>query len=185
MADMEKDVEMKLVKFKYSVKKATQYFSRCDSYYYMPFNLPLKNYDEYYKNLFLAVVFDTIFFKPIKGGKSGPSIEEWDEALKLLNYDSQLLPNCNNSNTQAYLYEWKGSIIFWALVMASIDDEFYNNEINMISDLAYLLGYTEDMMLDWLSAVKYFLNGKIFNMNIQLEFKTAEANKFFKGKEED
>ena len=65
MADMEKDVEMKLVKFKYSVKKATQYFCGSENYYYMPFNLPLRNYNEYYKNSFLAVIFDTIFLKPM------------------------------------------------------------------------------------------------------------------------
>ena len=67
--------------------------------------------------------------------------------------------------------------------MAAIDDEFYNNEINMISDLAYLLGYTEAMMNDWIKAVKYLLDGNMLSCDMLLEFKTTEANKFFKGVE--
>lgn len=180
MGDMKNNFDMKLVKFRYSVTNAAQHLLGWDNYY-MPFNLPLGNYDKYYKNSFLAVVFDTVFLKPTIGGKSGPLIDEWDKALKLLEEDSIKLYT-SNSMTWIYTFYWKSSMIFWALVMTAIDDDFYNNEINMISDLAYLLGYTEDMMSDWVEAVKYLLDGNMFSSDMPLEFKTAEANKFFKHK---
>lgn len=121
----------------------------------------------------------------MRGAITGPTIDEWDNALKLLKDESTILENSNNSRTWVFLHYWKGSMIFWALIMAAIDDNFYKNEINMISDLAYLLGYTEDMMDDWIKVVKYMLDGNMLSGDMQLEFKTAEANKFFKGKEED
>ena len=182
MADMEKDVEMKLVKFKYSVKKAAQYFSGGDVYHYMPFNLPLENYDEYHKNLFLSVIFDTIFSCPIKGALSGPSINEWDGALELLKDENVPLYRSNDFMTMLPLHYCKGSIIFWALVMTTINEDFYKNEVNMISDLAVMFDFTEDMLKDWIKAVKYLLDGNMFSEDMPLEFKTAEANKFFKHK---
>lgn len=79
-------------------------------------------------------------------------------------------------------YKIRGGMIFWALLLAAVNDDFYSNEINMISDLAYMLGFTEDMMSDWVAAVKYLLDCNRFSETMPLEFKTPEANKFFKHK---
>ena len=59
---------------------------------------------------------------------------------------------------------------------------FDKNEVNMISDLAVMFDFTEDMLKDWIKAVKYLLDGNMFSEDMPLEFKTAEANKFFKHK---
>ena len=66
------------------------------------------------------------------------------------------------------------------LLTAAVNDDFYSNEINMVSDLAYMLAFTEDMMSDWVESVKYLLDGNRFSETMPLEFKTPEANLFFK-----
>ena len=66
--------------------------------------------------------------------------------------------------------------------MAAVDERFYENEMNMLSDMAYQLNFTERQMNDWLKAVKYLLGGNMFSSDMPVEFKTAEANKFFKHK---
>ena len=80
-------------------------------------------------------------------------------------------------------YKIRGGLIFWVLVLAAIDEEFYRNEVNMIADFACMLGFNEDMMADWIKAVKYLLDGNMFNENMDIDFKTDEAKLFFKHEE--
>ncbi len=114
------------------------------------------------------------------------SASELEEEITKLNLDEYYIcytnpwSDCNFSVVESY--KIKGSLIFWGLVMAAVDERFYENEMNMLSDMAYQLNFTEDMMNDWLKAVKYLLGGNMFSSDMPVEFKTAEANKFFKHK---
>lgn len=115
------------------------------------------------------------------------SASELEEQITKLNSDDYHICYTNPLNdckfTVVESYKIKGSLIFWGLVMTAVDERFYENEMNMISDMAYQFNFTEDMMNDWIKAVKYMLDGNMFSGDMPLEFKTAEANKFFKKKE--
>lgn len=193
VVNMQNTEGIKEAKFKLMVQKTSMWLNNTKTVeYYMPFNFPLKNYDNYYKDSYLKVVFDKVFANPKIGKKEGISVTEIDKAINYLNkkdtwcnvfnYKSEDLFDGYSTDYVLYKDYIQGSIIFWGLVMCAINKEFYDNEINMISDLAYLLGYTEDMVSDWVVAVKYFLDGNTFSSNMPVELKTAEANKFFKHK---
>lgn len=182
--NMQNTDEVKVAKFKKLVENTAIYFSNFDAtprYYYMPFNLPLKDYNIYLKNEYVSVVLNTVFLKPKVGKIEGPSIDEMDKVLEMVNKGAvYVYRNIDAMVDSASKYNWTGSIIFWTLVLATIDENFYNNEINMISDLACIFDFSEEMMNDWTMAVKYFLNGNKFNENMNLEFKSKEATWFFK-----
>lgn len=68
------------------------------------------------------------------------------------------------------------NIIFWSLFIVAVDESAYNEKLSDISDIAYLLGFTEEMMKDWITALRLILEGKDFKNYIYL---SKEANKFF------
>lgn len=47
--------------------------------------------------------------------------------------------------------------IFFSLLALAIDHDLYNEKLEIISDAAYLMGFNEEMMEDWVYAVKKFL----------------------------
>lgn len=70
--------------------------------------------------------------------------------------------------------------IFLLLLMAGIDEKYYENEIDNIVKLADSLKFTEFMLHDWIIAVKYNLDGNEFSKTMPVSFKTKEANSLFK-----
>lgn len=71
----------------------------------------------------------------------------------------------------------KFNIIFWSLFIVAVDEKAYNEKLSDISDIAYLIGFTEEMLEDWITALKLILEGKDFK---NYSYVTAEANLFFK-----
>ncbi len=176
-----------------------------NGYAIMPFCLPISDngkVDNYLKNPYIKQVYDICFLPD--SGIAGPQVAKLGQTM--MNLRKSQFCACQifykaNSGIRMFIgpfladkprvseekvdfesYKIRGGMIFWALLIATIDESFYNNEINMISDLAYMLGFTEDMMSDWVAAVKYLLDGNRFSKTMPLEFKTPEANKFFKHK---
>ena len=66
--------------------------------------------------------------------------------------------------------------IFFALIALAIDNDLYNEKIDIVSDAAYLMGFTEDMMEDWVTAVRKVLLAEKINSD---EMKSEEARCFF------
>jgi len=176
-----------------------------NGYAAMPFCLPIlddSKLDNYLNNPYIKQVYDVCFLS--NSEIRGPQVNKLGQTMMNLRksqfcacqifYEANsgimglmqaLLadkPRVSEEKVDFDSYKIRGGMIFWALLIATIDESFYNNEINMISDLAYMLGFTEDMMSDWVAAVKYLLDGNRFSETMPLEFKTPEANKFFKHK---
>lgn len=74
-----------------------------------------------------------------------------------------------NCNQGSYL-------MFWLIFMISIDSENYNNNLNVVSDTAFMLGFDEEKLSDWITAVKGVLAGKKLS---ELEYQTKAGKKFF------
>lgn len=71
----------------------------------------------------------------------------------------------------------KGShLMFWLIFMISIDSENYNNNLSVVSDTAFMLGFDEEKLSDWIKAVKGVLAGKKLS---ELEYQTEAGKKFF------
>lgn len=90
----------------------------------------------------------------------------------LLNHNF-VYKNKSNENT---LYK----LIFWWLVALALDNELYDKYLDYVVDASDIFGFTEDMISDWCNAVVYWLNGNDIDNNCNLNFKSDEANKFFK-----
>ena len=67
-------------------------------------------------------------------------------------------------------------LMFWLIFIVSVDNENYNENLSIVSDVAYLLGFDEERLADWVAAVKGVLEGKKLN---EIEYKTKAAKEFF------
>lgn len=67
-------------------------------------------------------------------------------------------------------------LMFWLIFIVSVDNKNYNENLSIVSDVAYLLGFDEEKLADWVVAVKGVLEGKKLN---EMEYKTEAAKKFF------
>ena len=67
-------------------------------------------------------------------------------------------------------------LMFWLLFAISVDNENYNNNLNVAADVAFLLDFDEETLNDWITAVKGVLSGKKL---YELEYKTEDGNGFF------
>lgn len=67
-------------------------------------------------------------------------------------------------------------LMFWLIFIVSVDNENYNENLSIVSDVAYLLGFDEERLADWVVAVKGVLEGKKLN---EIEYKTEAAKGFF------
>lgn len=197
---MENVSEVKLAKFEIMLKEASYWFYSYSiplfgTYYpNMPFCLPLsekESISKYLENPYFKKVYNTCFLEAPIMGIENPNTNNINgpepnslvyEIRKLKNteeYNCYLHGSLGNYNNFK-AYQIRGGMIFLALLLAAVNDDFYSNEINMVSDLAYMLGFSEDMMSDWIGAVKYLLDGNMFSKDMPIEFKTPEANLFFK-----
>lgn len=81
------------------------------------------------------------------------------------------------SNRNIGNYEY--ILIFWWLVILTLDDTLYVKYLDYVADVADILGFTEDMMDDWCEAVIYWLNGNEINNRATLNLKSTQGIKFF------
>ena len=61
-------------------------------------------------------------------------------------------------------------------ITMSVDNENYNNNLSVVSDVAFILDFDEDMLKDWITAVKGVLSGKKLP---ELDYKTKAGKEFF------
>ncbi len=67
-------------------------------------------------------------------------------------------------------------LMFWLIFIVCVDNDNYNENLNVVSDMAYLLGFDEKKLSDWITAVKGVLSGKKLN---EMRYQTEEAKEFF------
>lgn len=188
--------EVKVNKFRMVIEETHRWLfltsmGRIEGVALLPFYLPIidKNkLEQYLKNVYFKSIYDTCFSREEYLEKSGPRGVVLKEAIQQLRYSEAYDHYAIMTRTIPFYSNFpcnkiRGGMIFWALVLAAIDEEFYRNEVNMIADLACMLGFNEDMMADWIKAVKYLLDGNMFNKNMDIDFKTDEAKLFFKHEE--
>ena len=89
---------------------------------------------------------------------------------------------CNNCNTYSttgglkYTCNLSGQLIFFALMYIAVDNDNYNEKINIISDMVYLIGFNEEIIKDWIYVVKMVLKAEKLDLN---KLNTEEAKGFF------
>ena len=67
-------------------------------------------------------------------------------------------------------------LLFWLIFIVSVDNDNYNENLSIVSDTAYLLGFDEKKSQDWIVAAKGVLEGKKLK---ELKYQTKEAKTFF------
>lgn len=66
--------------------------------------------------------------------------------------------------------------IFFSLLILAIDNDLYNEKLEIVSDAAYLMGFDEEMIEDWIYAVKKFLLVETIELE---QMKTEKGRSFF------
>lgn len=168
---------VKIAKFELLLRETNMYLM--DSVDYSPsmaLRLPLK---KEYDNCWVKTVLKEIFYNP---NFECDTVENLKKGISELNTDGNyiLIRDDNYAVYMEYPFWYlKNALVFWSLFLAAIDDEFYENEIDMISDLASALKFTPEMILDWSNAVKYVLEGNVLSKSCDLKVNTNEAKRFF------
>ena len=67
-------------------------------------------------------------------------------------------------------------LMFWLIFIVCVDNDNYNENLNVVSDMAYLLGFDEKKLSDWITAVKGAVSGKKLN---EMRYQTEDAKEFF------
>lgn len=201
---MEDRNALKIKKFELRLTETLRWFYPSpwydEDYADMPFCLPIYDKEKishYLENQYFKKIYDVCFLElsdysseeiknMIRENKyniNGPDPEDLVCEIKKLKDIGEYECYYHESGEEISVETDKirGTMVFLALLLASVDEEFYEEQISMVADLACIFEFTEDMMLDWTNAVKYFLDGNKFCANMKLEFKTLEANLFFKG----
>lgn len=122
------------------------------------------------------------------------SKESWLECILENSYQIIFAPNCSlhinlceieKNNTMEFIREIRkcdcdkgkecnaaSHLMFWLLFAISVDNENYNNNLNVAADVAFLLDFDEETLSDWITAVKGVLSGKNY-MNLSIKQKMA------------
>ena len=188
---MESVNEVKVIKFRMIVEETHRWL--CSTLMgqtaLLPFYLLIINKDKiekYLGNVYFKSIYDICFFREENLEKTGPNSMELKKVIQILkkneNYACPTRGLFELPSLDFPCNKIRGGLIFWSLVLAAIDEEFYENELNIIADLACMLEFNEDMVADWIKAVKYLLDGNMFNENRDIDFKTDEAKLFFRHK---
>ncbi len=164
--------DMKLTKFRAMVQDADRFLSGRTGSGFMFGSGKYKTYmvgqfKRYNSDMFTSVLEST--FNP---GKTGPLEVVDEQGLIQIYRDIKNKPGDKNFNE---FYR----LIFWLLFSASVNDEIYNNELSNIIDLAYCLGFDENMTRDWCKAVAYLIAGNRFGDGANLQLSTAAGKSFF------
>lgn len=88
----------------------------------------------------------------------------------------ELSNDCSRCNGIGAPCSVAGQSIFFALIAMAINDDLYNEKLEIVSDAAYLMGFTEAMMEDWITGVKKFLLAEKIKV---ADMKTEEGKQFF------
>lgn len=190
---MENINKVKLAKFEIMLEETIKWLCPDPFYIFcyqicpsMPFYLPIEEekLNKYMEDPYFKKIYDVCFSLPKNKSITGPSIKDLTNEIRELKnadeYECLGLFDIGLKKISYFGYGIRGCMIFIGLLLCSINDDFYNNEKGMVSDLACIFGFTEDMMADWIAGVKYFLEGNKIGKDMKIEFKTKEANKFFK-----
>lgn len=132
-------------------------------------------------NKWLEGIFDNTF---LKRGVGMMSIDtcinlidiEKDDVMKFLERIRKCNSCTNTSFNNPKYCNVPYHLLFWLIFSMSVDNENYNNNLSVVSDVAYILNFDEEMVKDWIAAVKGVLEGKKLQ---QINYKTDAAKKFF------
>lgn len=88
----------------------------------------------------------------------------------------ECIRKCNGCANTLYKCNVPNHLLFWLIFIVSVDNDNYNENLSIVSDTAYLLGFDEKKLQDWIVAVKGVLEGKKLK---ELKYQTKEAKTFF------
>lgn len=189
-----KSEEMKRKKFEILVKDIDEYLGRTgvsDSYRVigdMEENYELISPLEFFiekneKNHWLTTIFNNTFIKrgvAFNYVETGTCVELADIEKNNIMELVVRIRKCNECPHTRYNNSAHCNIayhlLFWLIFAISVDNENYNNNLSVVSDVAYVLNFDEAMLKDWITAVKGVLSG---NKLSELEYKTKVGKAFF------
>lgn len=118
----------------------------------------------------------TILEETFKEGKA-EVFECEDQACSTLEDIDDVIKECRAcSGCTFYSCSISGQMIFFSLLIAAFDEKTYLDKAEVIADFAFLIGFDEDMMKDWVYAVKSVLGNETVEIN---KMRTEKAKNFF------
>ncbi len=178
MADNEQNAEvaqMKMVKFKATVERLQKYlwpYRSSSSVPCVPVGPEwLSSYvDNPYINMLVA---ESIFSRCEMGNNVYGYVQNNSFSVSKPNATGSSYYDIRVPESAPY------DTVFWFFMLAAIDDRIYNDQLDYIVDVAYLLHFSEAMIRDWCRAVVYILDGHTLSPDCDLMCETEEGKTFF------
>ena len=176
MADNEQNAEvtqMKIVKFKTTVERLQNYlWPYKDSPHIHSVPVVPEWLSTYMDNPYIyMLVSDSIF------SQSNMDVEGY------VQNNSISVPKLTNPISSVFNFlvpeDSPYDTVFWFFMLAAIDDRIYDDRLDYIIDLAYLMHFSEAMIRDWCRAVVYVLDGHTLSPDCDLICETEEGKAFF------
>lgn len=168
-----KSEDMKIKKFEMLIRDVDEYLGRCPINNSKVLELFINRNPQ---NVWMESVFNNSFSDSgeVSGCLSGDysdiintnDIISFIEGMRWCKDECGFESHCNDGS----------HLMFWLIFMISIDSENYNNNLSVVSDTAFMLGFDEEKLSDWITAVKGVLAGKKLS---ELEYQTKEGTEFF------
>lgn len=193
---MEQISELKKQKFYNLVYETNKYFYRNAEYDYRNyryddsnpvhsycayFKLPIaeKKEQEYRKSPLVETIF-SIIYSNCRSNLSANVISflsrKSKQDFRYLGFDNVYE---RKGGSFVSIYPTPGATLFWALFLCAVSEEFYDNELNLVADLATALDFSPADVEDWITAVKYVLDNNKLSEDCDLAVKGEAAKEFF------
>lgn len=173
---MMKSEEMKRKKFEILVKDIDEYLGRTKTYKdgdIFPLDFFIEKSEN---NQWLISILNNTFTHLERSKQMDCSILsffiEKDNIMELVKW----IRDCDSCGGKGKNCHFASHLLFWLIFTMAVDNENYNNNLSVVSDVAFVLDFDEDMLKDWITAVKGVLSGKKLP---ELEYKTEAGKAFF------
>lgn len=162
--------EMKLVKFEMIISSIAEKMSYTEDGYKVKCARlnPLKllfgeEWDNEYERIVIENTFDKMY--------GNIFYEDWNDIKELIK-----VYNLKKKKWDNLIYNTGVQVVFFSLIILAIDNECYNEKLNILTDFAYLIGFDEEMISDWILAVKSILLMEKIDVS---KMKSNNARNFF------
>lgn len=156
---------MKLMKFETMIGELAEKFAVNNGYtiqYLNPFN---DLYGNEWKNEYAKIIVENVY----------KIITVHDEYIDCRDL-TMLMKTRDREDFYVNGADVQFQIVFFGLMILAIDNDSYNEKLSILTDFAYMSGFSEDMMNDWVAAVKAVLSVEKIDIN---KMKSEQAKDFF------
>lgn len=170
--------EMKLVKFETIIKELWEKLEYSVYIKKINQNPLIILFGDKFKNEYVQIVINNTFTKKDNLISTMRYVGLYNDGIKDID-DIRSLIEQSNKDIEDHGYAFgniSAQVVFFGLIILAIDNDMYNEKLNVLIDFAFLTKFNVQMINDWIYVVKKILMAEPV---LKDEIETSEGKKFF------